>query len=190
MEKTEGDTASFQEQCHLLMSKLSKTPYRTKKDADFIHNLMTAVLEHGVVCEWDDVRYLVFGEGLKVEDAKCRGELLMIDSACGGFDIRNHSQSENAANVVIGGKELNGVQGVSPLWLLKLEQVQRAIVTTELLLDAVSAKWIKGGTFVFDFVRCNGWVIGTFREEPAGSQRHVLVASQLSLTQEGDDEER
>ena len=195
MRKTNDATNAFRAECESVMERLSTLKPYTEDTAQFVHNLMSTVLTKGIVCEWDDIKYLVF-EGKRTAQEtsnvhkKCRGELLMINSACGGYDIQNHSQSENADNVVIGGRELNITQGVFPLWLMKREQVESTTLSTHSMIDAMGQYHCKGGAFPLqDMVNKRGWVIGVVVADDAGSQsqssqRHGQSGSQLSGNEE------
>ena len=198
MRKTNDATNAFRAECESVMERLSTLKPYTEDTAQFVQNLMSTVLTKGIVCEWDDIKYLVFEGGRTVQESnkvhkKCRGELLMIDSACGGYDIQNRSQSENADNVVIGGRELNITQGVFPLWLMKREQVESTTLSTSLMLDAMGQYHCKGGVFPFEYmVNKRGWVIGVVIADDVGSQsqssqssqRHGLSGSQLLENEE------
>lgn len=175
LRKTDGATAAFTAECDSMMERLSVTACYSEDHEEFVQNVVASVKDRGIVCQWDDVEYLVFINGVKKVPAICRGELLMISSACGGYDIRAHSRSENAENVVFGGKQLNDVQDVAPLWSLKEEQVIRAVVQTSLFLDALNEYWTKGGKFPFDFLTPRGWVQGLRIGDLAGSQQRALV---------------
>ncbi len=176
MAKTAGATAAFGAECDSVMERLSETASYSEDHKEFVQNVVDTVKDRGIVCQWDDVEYLVFVNGAKKVPAICRGELLMVNSACGGYDIRAASPSENAENVVFGGKQLNDVQGVAPLWAMKEEQVHRAVVQTGLLLDALNEYWTKGGQFPYDFLTPRGWVKGLVLMDLGGSQR-ALVGS-------------
>ena len=95
-----------------------------------------------------------------------RGELMMINSSSGGWSIREHSNDANIQNLVFGGCSINKVQDAMPLWLLKMEQVQRLSVSTASFIDAVSQFYQKGKVFLYQqLVGDDGVVIGIQLEE-------------------------
>ena len=157
IDKVKSDTERFRARCLQTFTTIKhfipRDRYQRARNLLIINPMLL------YIADCNGTKYIITTIFNKDINKKILLELLMIVSNSSGYDIRCHSNDEILDNLVVGGSQLNTLQGVIPMWLLLDSQIKESVISMDDYIDHALNYCMTGSAFKLEEIMDAQYII-------------------------------